>query len=261
MRMTLQTFVARHPLVSAILLLPLTWTTGPIARAILLLFNPRVGEMMLILVSVAAHAILAIILLAWLNWWTQVGFNGPSKWHSLYLLWVVPIPVLLNLSSGIHASSQATIALYAVITILTGFNEEAIFRGIMLESLLPFGPIEASAISALLFGTAHLSNLVAGFNPSLVLFQVVSAIPLGFLFAALRLRTNTIWPLIVTHAAIDFAAFLAAGQMVTSRPVPLAAYLGILFFYVPLAAYGLFVLRKTHRPGTGVPSGGTAARA
>jgi membrane protease YdiL (CAAX protease family) len=261
MHITLQTFITRHPLATALLLLPLTWITGPIARAILCLFVPGAAEFTQILVSVAAHALLAIILLAWLNWWRTVGFNGPSQWRSLYLLWALPIPILLNVSGGIHAPGQSTIALYAFITLLTGFNEEAIFRGIMLQALLPFGVIEASAISALLFGMAHLSNLVAGFNPSVVIFQVVSAIPLGFLFAALRLRTNTIWPLVATHALIDFGAFLMAGQMVTSRSVPPAAYLGILVFYVPLAAYGLYVLRKTQGPGAGLPEQRTPASA
>lgn len=252
--MQIQNFVTRHPLLSAVLLLPLTWITGPIARAILRLFVPAADETTLILVSVTAHALLAVILLTWLNCWRAVGFNGPSQWRSLYLLWVLPIPILLNLSSGIHVSDQSTIALYAAITILTGFSEEAIFRGIMLQALLPFGAIAASAISALLFGLAHLSNLIAGFNPTVVLFQVVSAIPLGFLFAALRLRTNTIWPMIATHALIDLAAFLSIGQMVTSRTVPPAAYLSILIFYVPLAAYGLFILRKTRGPGAGLPA-------
>jgi membrane protease YdiL (CAAX protease family) len=259
--MQIQDFVSRHPLPSAILLLPLTWITGPIARAILWLFLPTASETTQILVSVAAHALLAVILLTWLNWWRVVGFNGPSQWHSLYLLWVLPIPILLNLSSGIHITDQSAIALYAAITILTGFSEEAIFRGIMLQALLPFGAIAASAISALLFGIAHLSNLVAGFNPTVVLFQVVSAIPRGFLFAALRLRTNTIWPMIATHALIDLAAFLSIGQMVTSRTVPPVAYLGILFFYVPLAAYGLFVLRKTRGSGAGLPAPRTPASA
>ncbi|WP_051006597.1 CPBP family intramembrane glutamic endopeptidase, partial [Nitrolancea hollandica] len=259
--MRIQDFVTRYPLPSALLLLPLTWITGPIARAILWLFAPNASEATQILVSVAAHALLAVILLTWLNCWRAVGFNGPSQWRSLYLLWVLPIPILLNLSSGIHVTGQSAIALYAAITILTGFSEEAIFRGIMLQTLLPFGAIGASAISALLFGLAHLSNLVAGFNPTVVLFQVASAIPLGFLFAALRLRTNTIWPMIATHALIDLAAFLTIGQMVTSRTVPPVAYLGILFFYVPLAAYGLFVLRKTRGPGAGLPAPRTPASA
>jgi membrane protease YdiL (CAAX protease family) len=259
--MQIQDFVSRHPLPSAILLLPLTWITGPIARAILWLFLPTASETTQILVSVAAHALLAVILLTWLNWWRVVGFNGPSQWHSLYLLWVLPIPILLNLSSGIHITDQSAIALYAAITILTGFSDEAIFRGIMLQALLPFGAIAASAITALLFGIAHLSNLVAGFNPTVVLFQVVSAIPLGFLFAALRLRTNTIWPMIATHALIDLAAFLTIGQMVTSRTVPPVTYLSILFFYVPLAAYGLFVLRKTRGSGAGLPAPRTPASA
>src|SRR6266852_2873442 len=75
------------------------------------------------------------------------------------------------------------------------------------------GRHRAAALSALFFGLLHVSNLLI-YPPCLVLAQVFDVFLFGFCFAACRLRTNTIWPLIIAHASSDLipvSTFLNGG--------------------------------------------------
>lgn len=59
----------------------------------------------------------------------------------------------------------------------------------------------AAVLTSVLFGLTHLDNLFFRPSPGLVLAQVVGAATTGFGFAALRLRINTLRPLVLLHAA------------------------------------------------------------
>src|SRR5690606_13570026 len=90
-----------------------------------------------------------------------------------------------------------------------GFFEEALTRGLVLYLLLvawrsrPNGVVEAVLVSSVLFGLAHFLNVFAGAAMTATLIQVGYAIGFGVGFAALLLRTNTIWIGIVLHALVD----------------------------------------------------------
>jgi hypothetical protein len=78
---------------------------------------------------------------------------------------------------------------------------------------------------------------------------------MGFGFAACRLRTNTIWPLIIFHACYDLTTDITLfnGKTVVATtgssffsPVTVAIFLVIPGFL--LACYGLFLLRPRQQP-------------
>jgi membrane protease YdiL (CAAX protease family) len=100
---------------------------------------------------------------------------------------------------------------------------------VILRVLLPKGVWAAVLISSLLFGLAHSTNLFLHFSgqPVLVGLQILGAFTHGVGLAALRLRTNTLWPLILLHAFGDL--FLHLGNL----PVPLmdAAVDAVLLIY------------------------------
>ena len=79
---------------------------------------------------------------------------------------------------------------------LVGVAEEFIFRGVIAQSLLErfgtgrAGVWKACLLSGLLFGAAHLTNLLSS-APFGVLMQCVFAASLGTLFAAIYFRTGT----------------------------------------------------------------------
>jgi membrane protease YdiL (CAAX protease family) len=88
---------------------------------------------------------------------------------------------------------------------------------VILRILQPKGVWTAVLLSSLLFGLAHSTNLFIRFsgNPVIVVLQIIGAFTFGIGMAALRLRTNTIWPLILLHAFGDL--FLHLGNL----PIPL----------------------------------------
>ncbi|WP_374531111.1 lysostaphin resistance A-like protein [Novosphingobium sp.] len=88
----------------------------------------------------------------------------------------------------------------AAMAVYTGVFEEAVFRGVLLrhiESLL--GSWLAIAITALLFGAAHLTN------PHASLFAAMAiAVEAGLLLGAAFLLTRRLWLAVGIHAAWNF---------------------------------------------------------
>lgn len=209
------------------------------------------------IVDVVVQSFFALGMLIWLGWLQTAGFNGPSRWRGLHLLWLPALLALFYLASAfVTPASGVGVVVFALIAaLLTGLDEEARFRGVILQALLPSGPLAAAALSGLLFGLAHLNNLFTHAPLTVVIAQVVGAFLLGFGFAACRLRTGTIWPLIIFHALYDLPADITlfnsgkAGTIAALSAVPPATI--ILALVVPgfiLACYGLFLLRFRREP-------------
>ncbi len=99
---------------------------------------------------------------------------------------------------------------------LVGVAEEFIFRGVIAQSLLErfgtgrAGVWKACLLSGLLFGAAHLTNLLSS-APFGVLMQCVFAASLGTLLAAVYFRTGNIWVTVFIHAAMDITSMLVGG--------------------------------------------------
>jgi membrane protease YdiL (CAAX protease family) len=110
-------------------------------------------------------------------------------------------------------------------------------------------------VSSALFGAVHLANFLAGRKPLLnTLTQITFAIFFGVIFAACLLRNRAIWPMILLHAAVDWAGTLreisVGGGLREVAPLlsPESAAISILVT-LPLFLYGLFILRKVE-PGS-----------
>lgn len=210
------------------------------------------------IVDVVVQLLIALGGLIWLGWLSVAGFNGPSRWRSLYLLW---LPALLSLfylaSAFVTPASGVTVVILAVMNaLLIGFDEEARFRGVMLQALLPYGSIGGALLSSLFFGLAHLNNLLTHVPPVVVLAQVIGGALLGFGFAACRLRTRTIWPLIIFHALYDLPAnitlfdtrsFVSVNSMLSTSSL-VAETIALIVPGCVLACYGLFLLRPGPQP-------------
>lgn len=138
---------------------------------------------------------------------------------------------------------------------MVGVAEEFIFRGVIAQTLLErygtarAGVWKACLVSGVLFGAAHLSNLI-GSAPFGVLMQCVFAASLGVMLAAIYFRTGNLWVTVFLHSAMDIAAMLIGGLYGTtsvaesvsgydaSRLVSVAVYL------IPT----VFLLRKKKLP-------------
>jgi membrane protease YdiL (CAAX protease family) len=198
------------------------------------------------LIANAALALLAAGLLTRLRFWKEVGFRPLVTPRDLLLYWLPFTVVLVNLAFGIARLGWGEVAFYFVLAALIGFSEEAIFRGLILRAIAPHGFWKAAVVSSLLFGLAHSLNLLGGANPLYTLLQVGYTLAIGFGFAAVALRTRVLWPLVIIHALIDFASFLASHGVISAGVTSLDLVISAIFT-VAFIAYGLSMLAGSRR--------------
>ncbi len=154
-------------------------------------------------VALLGLSIALAIALSVLGWWRGAGFNPPAEWRSLQLV-VIPLLIVIGLPflKGVKTSDWGTFFYLLVGYGLTGFMEEGLTRGIILRLLKPLGITRSVVISSVLFALLHLTNFLFR-SPAIVLAQMVGAFVHGIGLAAIRLRTNTIWFVIILHALHD----------------------------------------------------------
>lgn len=199
---------------------------------------PGLGPMVVSLWIIALVSALLAIGVSLLGWWRAVGYVPVAQWkHAAWLL-LPAVLTLLPLVSGIQPLDGATYALLIAGYALTGFAEETMFRGVLVKLLERRSPLAIAAISAVLFGLAHLSNILIRGNPAVIVAQAVGAAAFGFGYAAIRQRTNTLVPLMVTHMLTDL--FLQMGNLPL---IPVAVVQDVILF-----GAGLYLLWGRTRP-------------
>jgi membrane protease YdiL (CAAX protease family) len=179
------------------------------------------------------------------GWWREVGFRWPTERRLLWLFWLPFVPVIGNLLDGIQVTEPAQIMLFFVTAVLSSFVEETLFRGLILRALLPIGVWRAAILSAVMFGGLHILNALAISSPGYALLQVGYAAAIGFGYAALLIRTGTIWPLILAHFLTNFAGFMAAGSAGAAGPIALRDYIFAAVYIFLFTAYGIYLLRPS----------------
>jgi len=147
-------------------------------------------------------------------------FKFKNIGKGLLLAWVGIVAVIINfffiLMPLPENSLIAPNPLHLLIVILhplvgTGLFEEVLFRGLVLKLLLikmgdsKKGLIKACVISSVVFAMVHLSNIIAYGDVLPFVSQIVVAIATGLFFAALFLRTRTLWIPILMHALLNLS--------------------------------------------------------
>lgn len=201
-------------------------------------------------VRIASLAIIAIVSVGvavgvtWARWWREVGYTPTASWRGTYWLVVAVGIALAPLAAGVRPLAPDTYLVLIAGYALTGFAEETMFRGVLVKLLEQRRPLVIAAVTALLFGLVHLSNIVIRGEVAVILAQAVGASPFGFGFAALRLRTNAILPLVAIHALHDLVL-----QMSILPLIPTAVVQDILLF-----AMGVWLLRTPPAEAGGTSS-------
>ena len=142
------------------------------------------------------------------------------------------------------------IAVFVICMVFVGITEEFLCRGVLAELLLRHygatkeGVWKAVIISGVLFGLAHLSNLM-GADPVGVLVQCVIAAMMGMAFAAIYFRTGNIWVTVFLHAFVDICALITGGLYTGALAETISGYQPIqLIGVVPYVILLLVLLRK-----------------
>jgi uncharacterized protein len=178
--------------------------------------------------------------------WKKAGFNQPITLRGMLLTSPVLVaPVIMLFIIGFAPTSPLQVGMLIIFTIMIGFAEEALCRGVMLNAFLPGGPMRAAVISSVIFGSMHLIYLFYGMSLSMALLYLVYASLLGFGFAAPYLRNNgAIWPLVIMHALVDLIGKLGHGWGISAQPTGSTEAVIRLFFAALVASYGFWLLRK-----------------
>ena len=149
--------------------------------------------------------------------WQAIGFRRLDRTQLLWFLpsiavliamWVVCLTGLSRVS--LSAAQWQLFALAGFTTLLVGFGEEIMYRGIVLHAFLTTGRVRwAMLVSAIAFSLLHAVNVFGGVPLFKVPLQLVMTFLFGFFFAPLMLTLNNILPLIIFHGLWDFVVFAA----------------------------------------------------
>ncbi len=184
----------------------------------------------------ALAILLALGLLTWAGWWREAGFNRPSQWRNLRLLWFPLLVSALALTGGVFVSDPVSLVSALLVVLVATFGEELVYRGVVWRVLAPTGPVRAMVLTSLLSGALVLGRTgTDGPWPEAVRLTAL-AVCGGFTYAALRWRTTSIWPVILVHTAAAFAADIATLGTLTYPLLMIFSTLGFV-------AYGLYLLR------------------
>ena len=244
--MTFKTFAGEHPYLSAIWFLVVVVCIVLGIGALNVYF--LVGSLVQVAIVDGLLAISGIILLTRLGWWERAGYTSWIRWRDLPLF-ILPLAVaLLSFSEGISVTAPLTLLSFAALTFVVGFAEETFFRGLILTTLIPAGTVRAVIVSSFFFAAPHLLNSIGGiWDPAFTVVDSIAAFGLGVTFAALRLRTGSIWPLVGVHALFDFTSLVAIGSVVVHAQSVQTLASSVVIGFV-FALYGLFLIRGSKNP-------------
>jgi len=218
---SLKRWIERHPYLSALLFL-VYWLALLLILGRFFLFILMITHLSLHLSLLQANllgevllVLIVVLPIFLLGWWSRVGLtrgiNGQGVVICLIpLLLLVGLP-LLGIVEVTSQASESILVSAIALSLLTGFAEEGMFRGLILRALLPAGIWPAVLISALCFTAVHLTNLINGISFGYVAGQLLLAFGSGVLFAAIRLRTNSLWPGLLLHAGHDVGGLILLG--------------------------------------------------
>jgi membrane protease YdiL (CAAX protease family) len=186
------------------------------------------------------------------RWWGEVGLARGPQPGTLRVIWPWLLFLALFAANALTAGlPPVSVTLFILVnTMLVGWSEEVMFRGIVLRGLhRSFGIWVAILGSSAIFGAIHLLNVFLTGDLNGAVMQAAAAFLSGVFLAAVRLRTGSLWTGIMLHGLWDAGTFLvAAGATVpaAAAPTALGAY-GSVVLSLPLFVLGLFFLRHAGR--------------
>ncbi|NKY97946.1 CPBP family intramembrane glutamic endopeptidase [Nocardiopsis alborubida] len=178
----------------------------------------------------------------------------------------IPLPV-----GALIAIQLAALPVAAFVNLIPALGEELGWRGWLLPRLMPLGTLPALLVSGVIWGLWHAPLILLGYNyPDApgwlgLTAMVAMCVLVGAVFGWLRLRSGSVWPAALAHAAFNGAGgtyllFVKAGEHVDTTQATVLGWSG---WIVPLAlvvvliATGQFSSAK--HPSTPPPRKGPAS--
>lgn len=183
--------------------------------------------------------------------WKNIGFK---KINFKKLIWFVPhllvvismlfvfIQSFISNIDSVDTDKALLIALVGLTTLLVGFSEEVMFRGIVLRGFTNKGKLYTGLLaSSFMFALLHSVNVFGGLEIQNVQNQLVMTFIAGAFFAPLAIKLNNIIPIIIFHWIWDFT--LVASPIIGSNANKLSM-IGIFLNVLVGILLWLFIRRK-----------------
>ena len=139
----------------------------------------------------------------------------------------------------VPATNAELVMMVFTVAVVPAFVEEALFRGLVLSNLQPYGKTVAVLGSALLFGLMHQ-------NVAQLFYATAAGLVLGYIYVKL----GSIWPCVLLHFVNNFLSVI---QTVVLERVPTqraSLLLGVMqLFILVLGAVALILLILRHQDG------------
>ncbi|MEH7179362.1 CPBP family intramembrane glutamic endopeptidase [Neobacillus vireti] len=157
------------------------------------------------------YATCVILVVKWVKIYKEIGLTKPSSLKDWYVwLPTLIIPITLAFYLGFN-STLGHIPLLLIAATGVAVNEEILFRGILLRTILPFGKAFAVIVPSLLFGISHLGNIFVGGDLTYGLFQFGWTFFAGMALTAMVLANKSLLPAIAFHFVLDAIEYGATG--------------------------------------------------
>ncbi|SEN56838.1 hypothetical protein SAMN05428959_102427 [Duganella sp. CF517] len=173
------------------------------------------------------------------------GLGAPAPLNSIRLTWPALVYTLLMLFIAWAGDlpPRAVVLVVACNAALVAVSEELMFRAVLLQGLLDRYPVWPAVLACSgIFGLVHAANGFATGDFDAALWQAAAAGLQGVAYAAIRMRTGSVWPMVAVHGLWDFSlttSVLSATAQGETSVLPIAALAAVL----PLFLYGLYLLR------------------
>ncbi|WNS46127.1 CPBP family intramembrane glutamic endopeptidase [Paenibacillus sp. MMS20-IR301] len=175
--------------------------------------------------------------------WSLLGFRSLSTIPSGNWIYYAPLLLILVINGikGFREISVSEVLVLLLFTLLVGFVEESLYRGLILKTLLAKGVTTAVITSSVLFGLTHILNSLSGQDVGQTILQIVYALLMGVVLALLVVKDNNIIPVILFHFLHNLLQYVGNDNS--------SAFLGydllILALLAGHAVWLIFSLRKS----------------
>lgn len=161
----------------------------------------------------------------------------------------VPIGVLI-------AVQLAVLPLSALVNLIPALGEELGWRGWLLPKLMPLGTLPALLVMGVIWGLWHAPLILLGYNYAdapgwlALTAMVLMCVLVGAVFGWVRLRSGSVWPAALAHAAFNgaggtYLVFAQAGAHVDTTQATILGWSG---WIVPLVLVAVLVATGQFSP-------------
>lgn len=165
------------------------------------------------------------------------SFDIRKDKNTLYYIPLLIIAIVQPIMGGLNTElSVSDILIILIFSMLVGYTEETIFRGVIRERLLFKGPVFYIVFSSIFFGILHMANAFNGTGMIHILLQVINALLIGFILALLIETSGNIIPLIAFHFLFDALAQLTSNSIM-DKEILVVSILNMIYL-----VYGIYLV-------------------